>query len=106
MGTLENGVISFPTPKGLLALLDGDGYYYANQDGAFKLVLPSASDSSNASAPKPTGFNVNAANKSLYAPKQHIRYERDPQPRSAKVTVSYTRKEKVSILSRPVEVVK
>jgi hypothetical protein len=105
-GTLENGVISFPTPKGMLALLDGDGYYYANQDGAFKLVLPSASGSSNASAPKPTGFNVNAANKALFAPKQHIRYERDPQPRPAKVTVSYTRKEKVSLLSRPVEVVK
>ena len=106
VGTLENGVISFPTKKGLLALLDGEGYYYANQDGAFKLVLPSASDSSNASAPKPTGFNVNAANKSLFTPKEHIRYERDPQPLSAKVTVSYTRKEKASVISRTVEVVK
>ena len=94
VGTLENGVISFPTPKGLLCLLDGYGYYYANQDGAFKLVLPSASSSSSASAPKHVGFNVNAANKSLYAPKPHIRYERDPQAVKASVGVSFDHKSK------------
>ncbi len=42
VGTLENGVIAYPTVKGLLCTLNGDGYYYANQHGAFKLVLPSA----------------------------------------------------------------
>ena len=49
VGTLKDGVISFPTAKGLLCLLDGDGYYYANQHGAFKLVLPEAA--STAAAP-------------------------------------------------------
>lgn len=43
IGTLENGVISYPTVKGLLCTLNGEGYYYANQHGAFKLVLPAAS---------------------------------------------------------------
>lgn len=42
VGTLENGVIAYPTVKGLLCTLNGEGYYYANQHGAFKLVLPSA----------------------------------------------------------------
>lgn len=43
VGTLEDGVITFPTVKGLLCTLNGEGYYYANQHGAFKLVLPAAS---------------------------------------------------------------
>lgn len=42
VGTLENGVITYPTVKGLLCTLNGEGYYYANQHGAFKLVLPAA----------------------------------------------------------------
>ena len=42
VGTLENGVIAYPTVKGLLCTLNGEGYYYANQHGAFKLVLPAA----------------------------------------------------------------
>lgn len=42
VGTLKDGVITFPTAKGMLLTLNGDGYYYANQNGAFKLVLPSA----------------------------------------------------------------
>ncbi len=86
-GKLENGVISFPTEKGLLSLLDGEGYYYANQHGAFKVVLPSASTPAGIAKPKPTGFNVNVANKSLYAPKSDIRYERDPKPVKVAVKV-------------------
>ena len=92
VGTLENGVISFPTKKGMLATIDGDGYYYANQDGAFKVVLPSASGSASTSMVKPASFNVNSANKSLYAPKPHIRYERDPQAVKASVKVSFDHK--------------
>ena len=42
VGTLSNGVIAFPTEKGMLCTLNGDGYYYANQHGAFKVVLPNA----------------------------------------------------------------
>ena len=37
-GTLENGIISFPT-KGL-AVQDNDGAYYANNDGGTKLYMP------------------------------------------------------------------
>ena len=40
VGTLADGVISFPTPNGLLCTFGGKGYYYANQNGAFKVVLP------------------------------------------------------------------
>ena len=41
-GILENGVISFPTVKGLLCTIGEEGYYYTNLNGAFKIVLPSA----------------------------------------------------------------
>ncbi len=40
VGTLENGIISFPTPKGMLCTLNGDGYYYADQNGKFAIALP------------------------------------------------------------------
>ena len=49
-GTLVDGVITFPT-RGLLVLLDGDGYYYGNVSGGFKLVIPDNSVSSPAPAP-------------------------------------------------------
>ena len=97
VGTLKDGVISFPTKKGLLCLLDGDGYYYANQDGAFKLVLPSSASTSAVSKPQATGFNVTAANKSLYAPKPVVRYERDAQAVNANVSVSYDRKSEKTV---------
>lgn len=38
MGTLADGVISFPT-KGCL-ITDNDGMYYSNNNGAFKVVFP------------------------------------------------------------------
>ena len=41
-GVLENGVISFPTVKGLRCTIGEEGYYYTNLNGAFKIVLPSA----------------------------------------------------------------
>lgn len=42
VGTLTDGVIAFPTPKGMLCTIGGEGYYYADINGAFKVVLPSA----------------------------------------------------------------
>lgn len=51
VGTLKDGVITFPTAKGMLLTLNGDGYYYANQNGAFKLVLPSAVSGSPSTTP-------------------------------------------------------
>ena len=81
IGTYKDGVIAFPTPKGMLCTLDGDGYYYANQNGAFKIVLPDAvSEEDPAAGTESVKFDVNEANKSLFAPKPEIRYERDPQP--------------------------
>lgn len=40
-GNWEDGVITFPV-QGLLFMMDGDGPYYANSNGAFKVVLPEA----------------------------------------------------------------
>ena len=77
-GTYKDGVIEFPTVKGLLALIAGDGYYYANQHGAFKIVLPAKATS--APAKTAGSFDIKEANKTLAAPKFTVRYERDPQP--------------------------
>lgn len=40
-GTLVDGVITFPV-EGLLCMLGTDGPYYANNNGEFKIVLPTA----------------------------------------------------------------
>lgn len=45
-GTLVDGVITFPTKALLVSAESLDGWYYANSNGAFKVVLPSASKSS------------------------------------------------------------
>ena len=45
-GTLSEGVITFPTKALLVSAATLDGWYYANSNGAFKVVLPSASKSS------------------------------------------------------------
>ena len=79
VGTYEDGVIAFPTPKGMLATIGGEGYYYANQHGAFKIVLPGepTEETPSESAGR---FDVKEANKTLAAPKFSFRYERDPKP--------------------------
>ena len=85
VGTLENGVIAFPTEKGLLALIDGDGYYYANQHGAFQLVLPNQ----NTQAPAPASANFKkgaTAHKDLYKARQ-TNFERGNNIKSADMTV-------------------
>ena len=40
VGTFADGIISFPTPKGMLCTLNGEGYYYADQHGKFAIVMP------------------------------------------------------------------
>ena len=45
-GTLTEGVITFPAKTLLITATQLDGFYYANQNGAFKVVMPSASKSS------------------------------------------------------------
>lgn len=91
VGTLKDGVIAFPTVKGLLCTINGDGYYYANQNGAFKLVLPAAAPSS---VPAYEGVAVNSstrARKDFFAPSK-VKYERDAKAVSVDVKVSYDRK--------------
>lgn len=39
-GKLEDGVISFSTPKSCLATIGGEGYYYANGKGLLTIALP------------------------------------------------------------------
>ena len=55
IGTYQDGVIAFPTAKGMLCTINGDGYYFANQHGAFKLILPV--DGANASTIAPANVN-------------------------------------------------
>ena len=79
-------------------------------NGAFKVVLKAdaAPDSapanvSNTLPAKNFTFNGGMAN---LPPVKPMKYERDPQPRAAKVTVSHKRQEKVSGLPQPVDVLK
>ena len=56
VGTFADGVISFPTAKGMLATIDGAGYYYANQHGAFQIVLPNENEEQPEAAPARVNF--------------------------------------------------
>lgn len=93
-GVLEDGVISFPKAKGLLCTIEGDGYYYANQDGAFKVVLPAAA----ASAPKVSNTgkrSIESLSYSSFFKKMETEvFERDPQPIKVNVTVSHDHQSK------------
>ena len=53
VGTLDNNTITFKTKKGLLCTLESDSenYYYANQHGMFKLVLPKSNKAPGFKAP-------------------------------------------------------
>ena len=94
VGTLKDGVIAYETVKGLLCTLNGEGYYYANQHGAFKLVLPTAG------AAEPTALTPNTvsrvpekANKTLAAPLP--KYEREVKSISVETkAVNYNREKK------------
>lgn len=85
IGTYANGVIAFPTEKGMLCTLNGDGYYYANQHGAFKLVIPGVNVTAPAAAP--VNFNKNTkAEKNLFKARED-NFERG-DIRSAGATVT------------------
>lgn len=100
VGTLENGVITFPTVKGLLCTLNGEGYYYANQHGAFKLVLPEAVSGAPA-------IKTGASTK----PQRVLRefaglrpvIERDAQPVKVSVEIPVARKENERSRAKMVE---
>ena len=92
VGTLKDGVITFPEVKGLLATIGGEGYYYANQDGAFKVVLPSDKGTkSNANVGK---VRIKSQSKySFFKKMKKEVFERDPKPVKVGVNVQYTRSE-------------
>lgn len=68
VGTFKDGVIAFPTVKGMLCTLNGDGYYYADGSGKTRLVLPSSVKIAAAKA------NVIAPAGGELTPVQHVRH--------------------------------
>ena len=94
VGTLKDGVIAYETVKGLLCTLNGDGYYYANQHGAFKLVLPTAGGAEpTALTPNTVSRVPEKANKTLAAPLP--KYEREVKSISVETkAVNYNREKK------------
>lgn len=76
-GTLTDGVITFPAKAFYLAMADYEGgqwAFYGNPNGAFKLVLPSASNQPAKFSPKKkiSHRNVNKATK-LYTVKKTLK---------------------------------
>ncbi|MBQ3766108.1 MAG: hypothetical protein II874_05160 [Bacteroidales bacterium] len=106
-GKLADGVLTFPAKEMYVYL---GGWYYANNEGNFKLVFPSeaapapAPTALPASAQKPTDATLSSS--AVRWNKPVVKYERDPQPRAAKVTVSHKKQEKVSGISQPVDLLK
>ena len=62
-GTLNEGVITFPVKALLVTATQLDGWYYANQNGAFRLEFPSATKSSK--SVKATTNKVRADKKNI-----------------------------------------
>ena len=96
-GSLKDGVITFPT-KGMLCGFDGAIRYYANMNGAFKLVFNSSASQTSAPAnasstlPEKTyTFKGRMAQLPAVGP---MKFERDAQAVNAKVSVSYDRNAK------------
>ena len=77
-GTLVDGVITFPEKAFYMAMADynsGNWSFYGNVNGAFKLVLPGATDSSAAAAPAKKKISHRSINKSvkLFAVKKVVK---------------------------------
>ena len=73
-GTLENGIISFPT-KGL-AIQDNDGAYYANTSGLTKLYMPGTPMTDFSLELAYGGFRVAEDNETIY-PIARVAYGED-----------------------------
>ena len=90
-GTLKDGEITFPA-KEMYAYLGA--WYYANNDGTFKVTLPSASSSAPALTKLGAKGSVNDAELTNATPweKPVVKYEREAQPVKVAAKASYTRK--------------
>lgn len=96
VGTLADGAITFPARK-MYAGIAGT-WYYGNNDGTFKITLPSVGLAAPAISPASAGGNVKTnfvmARDAKVYDKPVVKFERDPQPVKVSCDVNYTRKEK------------
>ena len=78
-GTLKDGVITFPTKALFVKMPDySSSLYYANTNGAFKVVLPSAATKSSVAAPAATskrGALVSGENAGFGLPEISFQHE-------------------------------
>ncbi len=97
-GKLENGVITFPAEEVYIGIPGLEKWYYTNDDGSFKITLPSAA-STTAVKPVANGGNGRVEDQSVISglrsfEKAKVQIERDAQAVNAKVSVSYDRNAK------------
>lgn len=92
VGTLTDGVITFPTKTMYVGLPGLGKWYYGNTTGEFQIVLPGAA-AAPAAVPAVKAANISKVKISNYVElreeMQPVVYERDAQPaKNVKVTVS------------------
>ena len=97
-GKLENGVITFPAEEVYIGIPGLGKWYFTNDDGSFKITLPSAASTT---AVKPVANSGNGRVEDLNIisglrsfEKAKVQIERDAQAVNAKVSVSYDRNAK------------
>lgn len=99
VGTLKDGVITWPAQKMYVGMEKTGGWYYGNSQGTFSITLPSAVPTSAPVAAPAFRGEVNeveiSGNADVYS-KEVVVFERDPKPVKATVSVSYSRKEGAS----------
>ena len=103
-GTLKDGVITF-NPKTLF-VADDDGMYYANMNGAFKVVLPSAkaddtTATTSATSVDKSSVKANETSFSMPMSKGHragVKFERETKTVAVTATVIARIPEKTSIV--------
>lgn len=99
VGTLKDGVITWPAQKMYVGMEKTGGWYYGNSEGTFSITLPSAVPASAPVAAPAFRGEVNeveiSGNADVYS-KEVVVFERDPKPVKATVSVSYSRKEGAS----------
>ena len=99
-GKLENGVITFPAEEVYIGIPGLGKWYFTNDDGSFKITLPSAASTT---AVKPVANSGNGRVEDLNIisglrsfEKAKVQIERDAQAVNANVSVSYDRSTKAS----------
>ena len=97
-GKLENGVITFPAEEVYIGIPGLGKWYITNDDGSFKITLPSAASTTTVKPVANSGngrvedLNIISGLRSFE--KAKVQIERDAQAVNAKVSVSYDRNAK------------